>query len=151
MRPHTVAFQKQLEGTRVTRKGVSNTKVLARGQCPYTPTITPNKICSANLYRQQKSGSTEGWGAHLNKRTARGVWSLLKSKLHINYLELKAVFLALKEFQDLCLHKIVLAATDNSTVVSYMNKEGDMRLGPPCALLWRILTWCTRNQITLKA
>ena len=39
--------------------------------------------------------SKEGWGAHLNERTARGSWSLPESKLHINYLELKAVFLAL--------------------------------------------------------
>ena len=28
------------------------------------------------------------------------------------------------------------------------NKEGGMRSGPLCALLWRILTWCTRNQVT---
>ena len=26
-----------------------------------------------------------------------------------------------------------------------------MRPGPLCALLWRILTWCTRKQVTLKA
>ena len=26
-----------------------------------------------------------------------------------------------------------------------------MRLGTLCALLWKILTWCTRNQVTLKA
>ena len=26
-----------------------------------------------------------------------------------------------------------------------------MRSAPPCALLWRILTWCARNQVTLKA
>ena len=26
-----------------------------------------------------------------------------------------------------------------------------MRSGPLCALLWRILTWCTRHQVTLKA
>ena len=45
-------------------------------------------------------------------------------KLHINHLELKAVFLALKEFQDLCLNNIVLIATDNTTVVAYINKEG---------------------------
>ena len=95
--------------------------------------------------------SEEGWGAHLNERTARRTWSLPESKLHINYLELKAVFQALKEFQDLCLDKIVLVATDNTTVVSYINKEGGMRSGPLCALLWRILTWCTRNQLTLKA
>ena len=95
--------------------------------------------------------SKEGWGAHLNEYTARGSWSLPESKLHINYLELKAVFLALKEFQDLYTNKIVLVATDNTTVVSYINKEGGMRSGPLCALLWRILTWCTRKQVTLKA
>ena len=95
--------------------------------------------------------SKEGWGAHLNERTARGTWSLPESKLHINYLELKAVFLALKEFQDLCIHKIVLVETHNTIVVSYINKAGGKRSGPLCALLWRILTWCTRNQVTLKA
>ena len=82
--------------------------------------------------------SKEGWGAHLNEFIARGTWSLPESKLHINYLELKAVFLALKEFQNLC-------------VVSYINKKGGMRSGPLCALLWKILTRCTRKQVTLKA
>ena len=70
--------------------------------------------------------SKEGWGAHLNELTARGSWSVPESKLHINYLELKAVFLALKEFQDLCVNQIVLVATDNTTVVAYINKEGGM-------------------------
>ena len=73
------------------------------------------------------------------------------SKLHINCLELKAVFLTLKEFKDLCSDKIVLVATDNTTVVSYINKEGGMISGPLCALLWRILMWCIRKQVTLKA
>ena len=95
--------------------------------------------------------SKEGWGAHLNEFTARGSWSAPESNLHINYLELKAVFLALKEFQDLCVDKIVLVATDNTTVVAYINKEGGMRSGPLCALLWRILTWCSQRQVTLKA
>ena len=98
--------------------------------------------------------SKEGWGVHLNKHTARGAWCLPESKLHINYLELKAVFLALKGFQDFCLDKKVLVATDNTTVVSYLNKEGGtpcIRSGPLCALLWRILNFCTRNQVTLKA
>ena len=95
--------------------------------------------------------SKEGWGAHLNERMARGSWSVPESKLHINYLELKAVFLALKEFQDLCTDNIVLIATDNTTVVAYINKEGGMRSGQLCALLWRILTWCSQRQVTLKA
>ena len=95
--------------------------------------------------------SKEGWGAHLNEHTARGTWSLPESKLHINHLELKAVFLALKEFQNLCCNKTVLIATNNTTVVAYINKEGRMKLGLLCALLWRILSWCTRKQVTLRA
>ena len=95
--------------------------------------------------------SKEGWGTHLNEFTAKGSWSVPESKLHINYLELKAVFLALKEFQNLCVGKIVLVATYNTTVVAYINKEGGMRSGPLCALLWSILTWCSQRQVTLKA
>ena len=95
--------------------------------------------------------SKEGWGAHLDEHTARGQWSLPESKLHINHLELKAVFLALKEFQTLVFNKTVLVATDKTTVVAYINKEGGMKSGSLCALLWRILSWCTRQQVTLRA
>ena len=95
--------------------------------------------------------SNEGWGTHLDDHTARGTWSLPESKLHINHLELKAVFLALKEFRTLVCNKTVLIATDNTTVVAYINKEGGMKSGSLCALLWIILSWCTRQQVTLRA
>ena len=95
--------------------------------------------------------SKGGWGTRLNEHTARGTWSLPEIKLHINRLELKAVFLALKEFQDLCANNIVLVATDNTAVVAYINKEGGMKSGSLYALLWRMLSWCTRKQVTLKA
>ena len=93
--------------------------------------------------------SREGWGTHANL-TARGTWSLPESMLHINFLKLKAVFLALKEFQDLCSKKIVLKAANNTTVVAYINKERGTRSGQLCELLWRIMAWCTRNQVTLR-
>ena len=59
---HTVASQKQLENTGILREGHSNTKVsaptftmVAEGrQCTPRSTITPNKACSANLYRRIK-------------------------------------------------------------------------------------------------
>ena len=57
----------------------------------------------------------------------------------------------LKEFQDLYVDQIVLIATDNTTVVGYINKDGGMKSGPLCVLLWRILTWCSRKQVILKA
>ena len=124
---HTVASQKQLEGSRITGKGDPNSQVPApqlivvarRRQCTHRPAITPHKTCSANLYRCIKR--------RVGRSLKRAHWSLPENKMHINYLELKAVFLALKEFQDLCSDKIVLVATD-TTVVSYINKEGGMTL-----------------------
>ena len=112
---HTVALEEQLEGPRVTGKGDTGPQVppptlevVAGGkQCASRSTITPSKTCSANLYRRIK----RGWGAHLDEHTARGTWSFPESKLHINHLELKAVFLALKEFRTLVCNKTVLIAT----------------------------------------
>ena len=95
--------------------------------------------------------SKEGWGAHLEGHMCKGKWSPSESKLHINVLELKAVLLTLKEFQTLVSGKIVLIATDNTTVVAYINKQGGMRSGPLCALLWRILVWCDQKAVQIKA
>ena len=92
--------------------------------------------------------SKEGCGIHLNEHMARGTWSLPESKLHINYLELKEVFLALKKVPRPLIRQDNTCSTDNTTVVSYINKEGGMRSGAPCALLCRILTWCSRKQVT---
>ena len=95
--------------------------------------------------------SNEGWGAHLGDFTARGLWSTQESALHINLLELKAVLLALKRFERLCWKETILVCSDNTTVVSYINKEGGMKSGSLCALLWRLLMWCNQRQIVLRA
>ena len=145
---HTVAPQEQLENPRDFGEDHSHTQitpptsemVAGGGQCYHRPTPAPSSTCTANLYRRIKRRV-----GHSFKR-AYG-----KGKLVTNYLELKAVLLALREFQALCTNRVVLIATDNTTVVAYINKEGGMKSGPLCALLWRILTWCTRNQVTLKA
>ena len=95
--------------------------------------------------------SNEGWGAHLGDYTARGLWSKSEGNLLINLLELKAVLLALKQFEQLCWNQTILVCTDNTTVVSYINKEGGMKSGSLCALLWRLLLWCNQREIVLWA
>ena len=45
----------------------------------------------------------------------------------------------------------VLVATDNSTVVASINKQGGTHSVEICALLWRIMTWSHHSHITLKA
>ena len=95
--------------------------------------------------------SKEGWGTQLNERAAKGTWSLPESKLYINHLELKAVFVVLKEFQDLCCNNIVLIAQTTQQWLPISTRRGGMKSGSLCALLWRILSWCTRKQVTLRA
>ena len=58
---HTVALEKQLESTRITRKGDTHSqvappslKVVAGKQCSSRSTITPIKTCSADIYRHIK-------------------------------------------------------------------------------------------------
>ena len=95
--------------------------------------------------------SNEGWGAHLDQNFTKGLWSDREKRLHINVLELKAVSLALRDFKDQCQNQTVLVATDNSTVVAYINKQGGTHSAEMCALLWKIMTWCHHYHITLKA
>ena len=61
--------------------------------------------------------SNEGWGAHLEQTSAKGLWSDREKRLHINVLELKAFSLALQRFKDQCQNQTVLVVTDNSTVL----------------------------------
>ena len=68
-----------------------------------------------------------------------------------NVLELKAVSLALRSFKDQCQNQTVLVATDNSTVVAYLNKQGGTPSAEMGSLLWKIMTWCHHYHITLKA
>ena len=94
--------------------------------------------------------SNKGWGAHLEPSSTQGLWSPQEKVLHINVLELKAAFLALRRFKDQCQDQTVLVATDNSTVVAYINNKRE-HSAEMCALLWRIMTWCHHSHITLKA
>ena len=97
-----MASQKQLEGTRITRKVIPIPRSLhprLQWWLKEDNVLTDQPLHPIKHALQIFTDtSIEGWGAHLDEHTARGTWSLLGSKLHINYLELKAIFLALKEF-----------------------------------------------------
>ena len=94
--------------------------------------------------------SNAGWGADLNQDSTEGLWSQEEKVVQINLLELKVVFLALQFFKKSCTNKLVLIASDNSSVVSYINKQGGTKSAPLCALMWRILTWRNKNSVTLR-
>ena len=53
-----------------------------------------------------------------------GVWTRLERKLHIYVLGLKALILALHHWAAALQGHHVLIATDNTTVIAYINKQG---------------------------
>ena len=97
------------------------------------------------------NASNQGWGAHFQNMTVSGNWTDQEKLIHINVLELKAVFLALKSFQNRILDKRVLIATDNATVVSYLNKQGGTHSWDMCLLVWHILAYCNPRNILIRA
>ena len=149
---HTVALEKQLEGPRITRKGDPGPqvappppKVVAGGkQCANRSTITPSKTCSANIYRCIKRRV----GRSLRQAHCKG--NLVPSRKQVAHKpsRTKSSLSSSKTVSNPLL--TVLIATDNTTVVAYINKEEGMKSGSLCALLWRILSWCTRQQVTLR-
>lgn len=68
--------------------------------------------------------STEGWGAHLSGSVTSGIWAPHERDLHINLLEMMAIFKAVVCFQELVRDNTILIATDNSTVLSYLRRQG---------------------------
>jgi len=76
--------------------------------------------------RVYTDASTQGWGAHVEGVELQGLWSAQERLLHINVLEMRAIRLALCRLPLSAEHS-VLVATDNSSVVAYINKEGGTR------------------------
>ena len=72
------------------------------------------------VHRQQYSGL----GAHLQELTASGIWSQDQSQLHINVLELQAIWLGLKAFSQRVEDAKVALMSDNTSAVAYLRNQG---------------------------
>ena len=95
--------------------------------------------------------SMQGWGATCQGKCTNGKWSSQESIQHINLLELKAAFLALKTFLKNQSHKVVLLKLDNSAAVAYLNNKGGTHSVPLMSLALEIWTWCLQRNILISA
>ena len=93
-----------------------------------------------------------GWGAHLEPTTLsfHGRWTENQSQLHINMLDMMAIRLALKQAKTFIHHSCIMISTDNTTVVSYINKEGGTHSPDLCVEVWKILNWCLEQDIVIR-
>ena len=71
--------------------------------------------------------SDVGWGAHLDRQIASGLWDTHQAALSINARELLAVQLGLRQFRSSLQGRTVAVICDNTTAVAYLRKEGGTR------------------------
>lgn len=95
--------------------------------------------------------SLHGWGAHLHDQVAQGQWSP-SDRLHsINFLELKAIQLALCHFQTALEGRHILILMDNTSAKAHVNREGGTRSQSLMFEAELLLNWAERYTLSMKA
>ena len=103
-------------------------------------------------YTIHTDASTLGWGACDDLDISNGRWTEEEQELHINCLELLAIKFALKSFVPL--HpkiRHVRIMSDNTTAISYINKQGgshNMSLNDIAVQIWLL---CAEYQTHVSA
>ena len=92
--------------------------------------------------------SDVGWGAHLDRQIASGLWDSQQAALSINARELLAVKLGLHQFQSSLQGRTVAVFCD-TTAVAYLCKEGGTRSPFLNTLAQAILRWSESLSIRL--
>lgn len=111
-----------------------------RSLLPWCTTITLTTDASKTMY-----------GGHVNNMIHQGTWSREESNLHINQLEMKAVFLSMKHFLPYLTNQSVLIRSDNIAVCQYINRMGGTKSPKLCYLTWDLWHLAIQNNIQLKA
>lgn len=95
--------------------------------------------------------SLTGWGASCEGKNSHGFWSAEERNFHINYLELLAVFLALKVYAVDLSHCDILLRMDNTTAISYVNRMGGIQYPHLNKLAREIWQWCETRDLWILA
>ena len=86
--------------------------------------------------------SNSGWGAWCDFNYVSGFWSENDKSFHINFLELKAILLALLTLAEDFENVHLAIKSDNSTAVAYINNMGGIRSVELNNLSKQIWLWC---------
>ena len=95
--------------------------------------------------------SNSGWGAWSSNLSSYGKWSLDERMDHINIKELKSVLFAFLSLFRSTFSCSILIRSDNSTVVSYINKQGGTSCKILCGLALELWQFCVSRSISISA
>ena len=91
-----------------------------------------------------------GWGAFLADQPAGGLFTPIEARRSQNARELTGLVYSLKAFETELTGKCVLVQTDNTTVMTYVNREGG-RSRLLSRTMEDLLKWCAERSISLRA
>lgn len=95
--------------------------------------------------------SLTGWGAYCDTKKSHGFWKEDELKQHINELEIRAAFFALKIFAKDLKNCEVLLRIDNVTAISCLNRMGSVQFPHLNGIVRQIWQWCERRKIFIFA
>ena len=93
-----------------------------------------------------------GWGVHPEpmRLSFHGCWLEDLSQLYINILEMMAIRFALKKAIKYIHHSCVMISTNNTTMVSYINRQGRTHSPNLCVEVLEVLHWCLEHDIVIR-
>ena len=86
--------------------------------------------------------STSGWGCEFHGAPTGGSWSSIEAQNHINYLEMLAIKLGLKCFEEKIRQQHLKLMVDNMTAVTVLNNMGTSHPWKLNELNKEIWSWC---------
>ncbi|XP_074470437.1 uncharacterized protein LOC141754903 [Sebastes fasciatus] len=95
--------------------------------------------------------SPSGWGAVWQHRAIRGLWTAQEAAEHINVLELRAIYLALRKFLPRLRGRHVIVRSDNKSAVYHVNRQGGTRSPRLLQVARRLLVWAFPCFSSLRA
>ena len=87
-----------------------------------------------------------GWGTHLQQDSVKSLWSDWEKKAKHKCSRTEASIPGPETVQGPVSESDRIVAGYSSTVVPCINKLGGTHSAEMCALLWRIMTWCSHCQ-----
>ena len=117
--------------------------------CKNGKRIRPKKVS----FICQTDASLLGWSCVDNEsgRFVNAEWTKKDSEYHINFLELKAIFLGLQSLYDKTNDCHIRVFSDNVSAVTYVNDMGGMTSQKMDGLAAEIWQWCLKNNNYLSA
>jgi hypothetical protein len=114
-----------------------------------TPTACEIKLLEHELTIDHDA-SPWGWGAYLGDSPAGGLFTPAECRRSQNARELTGLVYALRSFESRIRNRCVLIQTDNTTVMTYVNREGG-RSRLLSRMMEELLRWCADRSISVRA